>query len=307
MTRNNKTPLVIHLSLLITMIFWASAFVAIRIGLTEYSPGALALLRHLVASIVIALLLFRKQTRLDLSLPVMLKSALLGIMGISIYNLALNTAEVSVSASIASFIIAQAPVVITLLAIVFLKERLSRLGWFGLLLSVFGVSLIAYAEINDVSIGYGILYLLLALSVGAIYCIGQKPILNQTTVFSFLAYAIWGATLSLLMYLPDLFHAISNVSLSVNLAGIYLGIFPTVLSYGLWSYAFKQMNATKAASYLYLIPLFSTFLGWICLGEQPLALSLIGGCVALIGAIIVQKGDVKLPEKTTVQEIKSTI
>ena len=37
--------------IIIAIVFWASAFVGIRIGLVGYTPGALALLRFIVASL----------------------------------------------------------------------------------------------------------------------------------------------------------------------------------------------------------------------------------------------------------------
>ena len=39
---------------LITVAIWGSAFVGIRVGIKAYSPGSLALLRYLVASLVLA-------------------------------------------------------------------------------------------------------------------------------------------------------------------------------------------------------------------------------------------------------------
>ncbi|MCC2667478.1 MAG: eamA, partial [Gammaproteobacteria bacterium] len=47
----NKLTLKTKLALLTTVVLWASAFVAIRAGLQGYSPGGLALLRFLIASV----------------------------------------------------------------------------------------------------------------------------------------------------------------------------------------------------------------------------------------------------------------
>jgi drug/metabolite transporter (DMT)-like permease len=42
-----------------------------------------------------------------------------------------------------------------------------------------------------------------------------------------------------------------------------------------------------AGSYLYLSPVMAIFIAWIWLREVPTFLSLIGGCLALTGVIIV--------------------
>jgi hypothetical protein len=54
-TKFSKTNfnLLTSLALTATVIFWASAFVAIRIALRAYRPGDLALLRYAIASIAL--------------------------------------------------------------------------------------------------------------------------------------------------------------------------------------------------------------------------------------------------------------
>ncbi|NIS92809.1 MAG: EamA family transporter, partial [Hydrotalea flava] len=47
-----------------------------------------------------------------------------------------------------------------------------------------------------------------------------------------------------------------------------------------------HMPASRAAGYLYIIPILTILLGWLLLNEIPLLLSLTGGIIALLGAII---------------------
>lgn len=41
---------------IIAIVLWASAFIGIRIGLADYSPGALALLRFMIASLCLLII-----------------------------------------------------------------------------------------------------------------------------------------------------------------------------------------------------------------------------------------------------------
>jgi len=92
------------IALIITLIFWASAFAGIRVGLKAYSPGNLVLLRFLTASI--ALSVYAIITRMPLperkDLPAIF---FLGFLGITVYHLALTYGELKVTAGSASLLI----------------------------------------------------------------------------------------------------------------------------------------------------------------------------------------------------------
>src|SRR5690348_2340510 len=92
------TPSIIALSL--TLVLWASAFAGIRAGLEGYSPGALLLLRFLIASG--ALVIYALVTRMRMpelrDIPAMI---LLGGIGITIYQFGLSYGETSVTAGTA--------------------------------------------------------------------------------------------------------------------------------------------------------------------------------------------------------------
>ena len=64
-------------------------------------------------------------------------------MGIGVYNVTLNMGEVSVTSATASFIIGQVPVFSTILAVILYREKISRLGVLGLVVSFTGICVIA--------------------------------------------------------------------------------------------------------------------------------------------------------------------
>jgi drug/metabolite transporter (DMT)-like permease len=280
-------------AIIFTVIIWASAFPGIRAGLEGYSPGALALLRYLFASLTLAsctvLWPIRLPRRADLPGLVAL-----GGLGIAIYHVALNYGEQTVTAGAASFLIATSPIFATLLAYWFLNERLTGWGWVGIGISMVGIGFIAYGEASDVTFDPGAVLVLTASLSGAGYFTLQKFYLDRYSPFALTAYAVWAGTLLMIFFLPGLVEQVPEASWNASLAVAYIGVFPGALAYVTYAYVLSQMPVAVTTSFLYMIPVTAIPISWIWLGEIPTLLSIGGGLVALLGVIVVQKvGKVK--------------
>lgn len=282
--------------LTLIVILWASTFVGIRISLQGYSPGSLALLRFLAASLCMVGIYFKWGARQKIRVTELVRIGVLGIFGFSIFNVALNYGEISVSAGIASFIINQVPMLMTLLAILFLGERLLIRGWLGTVISCIGIVLIGLGENTTHHAGFGVICILIAAIAESIYSVFQKPLLKTIDPINFTAYAIWAGTIVLLFYLPQLINELPRASLAATSSAIYTGIFPAAIGYLLWSYAVKRMQVIKVGSCIYVIPLCAMLMGWLILGEVPALLSAAGGMVTLVGVVLVHRG---MKKKTT--------
>jgi len=286
---NKQQTISTNIILFIAVILWASAFVGIRVGLNSYSPGALALFRYLIASIMMVPLYFRYRTRnISMSWTEIIRIVLIGIFGIGIYNIALNNGEITIPAATASFIVNQAPVIMVILAVMFLKERLGFSGWCGLVISCCGIFLMAYSEQDNIQMELGCLYIFVATIISALYSIAQKPLLLKLNGIELTALIIWSGTAILLIFTPALFKEIHAATWTSTFTVVYLGIFPGVIAYTLWSVALSRMPASQTAVYLYFLPLITTLIGWLFIHETPVILSLVGGCIAIAGSIVVQ-------------------
>ena len=270
----------------IAMVCWASAFVAIRLAVREYSPAHLALLRFLVASSVLAICaLFIPLRRPDLrDLPGL---ALTGFCGVFIYQTFLNWGEQTVTAGSAAFLVNTAPIFTGVLAGLFLGETLMARQKIGIAISFGGALLIALGEKGGLQFSGGAMLILIAAFASANYIVLQKHFLARYSPFELTAYAFWLGTLMLLIFSPGLLGAIRIASPEATWAIVYMGVFPGALANVLWALIIQKTTASTGASLLYVVPILSLLLAWPILRETPTALSLSGGAIALLGVMVV--------------------
>src|SRR5690625_1562221 len=164
---------------IITIIGWSSAFAGVSAALEGgFSPGGLILFRLLTASFTFAL--YALINKSAFSIPNSRDLFLMvigGIIGITFYHIGLTYGQQYISAGTASMIVGSAPVFTTIIAVLFLGERLMWYGWVGLSVGFGGIVLITVGS-GDLTFHFvkGVLPILLAtLSVSVFFAL-QKPL-----------------------------------------------------------------------------------------------------------------------------------
>ncbi|MFJ6266708.1 DMT family transporter [Lysinibacillus xylanilyticus] len=278
----------------ITIIIWASAFPGIRVALTAYSPEHISLLRLLVGSFVLIIIAIITKTPLPVlkDIPIIL---FLGFLGFTVYQVALNYGEQTISAGVASLLVSTTPIFTALLAVVFYRDKLGLWGWVGSLLGFSGVAFITVGGSTEgFSFNTGIIIVLIASLSESIYFVFQHRYLEKYGAIPFTMYAIWSGTIFMLLFSPGLGEAIWDAPINATLVILYLGIFPTIIPYFTLAYVTSRTGAAEATSTLYLTSVFAFLIAWIWLGEVPHSSAITGGLITLAGVFIsnIKKEDV---------------
>ncbi|WP_036518672.1 DMT family transporter [Nocardioides sp. J54] len=273
----------------VTLVFWASAFVAIRHLGHEVTPGALSLGRLLIAAVVLSALLVRaprhRFTRTELVLL-----ACCGVAWFGVYNLALNDAERRIDAATAAMVVQVGPILIALLAGLFLGERLT--GWLllGMAVAFGGVVIIGSAMRGDG--GSDLAGVLLALLAAATYAVGvvcQKVLLCRLSGLEVTCYACWIGALVCLPWLGDLGDVLSTGSTETLLLIAYLGVFPTAVAFSTWAFALRHTDAGKQSLTTFLVPVIAAVMAWALLDEVPPPLAFLGGALCVVGVLLTRR------------------
>jgi len=269
-----------------TIIGWASAFAAIRVGLTALTPVELAAARYLSAAVPAGLYLLIARPPLP-SRKDFLRLIVIGVLFISAYAVLLNTGEQTIAAGPASFIIQINPIIVALIAVPLLGERFGLGGWVGTLVSFLGVGLIAYGSGDGLGLNIGALLILGAAFCTSISTILQKPLLGRMPALAVTAWVLLLGSLPLTPAIPETLAALKQAPPAVIWSIAYLVVLPTVIGYLTWAIALKRFPASRASNFLYCIAPTATLIGYLWLGEVPSLTSLVGGAMAIGGVVIV--------------------
>ena len=289
-----------------TVVLWASAFVGIRAIGPHFSPGSLTLGRLAVAAVVLSLLV----------LPQLLKSRLLpkgrewwpilayGAMWFGGYNVTLNAAEHVLDAGTSALLINVNPILVAVMAGIFLKEGFPRWLIVGSLVAFAGVALIAFSSGQPSRAGEsptadvaGVLLCLLAAVLAAVSVIIQKPVLRKFPAAQATWFGILVGALCCLPFTGQLVAEVQAAPVGATLGLVYLGVFPTAIAFTTWAYALSLIDAGKLAATTYLVPGTTILISWLLLGEIPTALGLVGGVVCLVGVGLTRRRSRPTPRK----------
>ncbi len=289
---SRKKPL---LAALFAVLLWAFAFPASKAVFPYFSVEQLMLLRHLVACAFYWTLFSMGYFRLPKwrDLPSLF---LLGVLGITIYQLLFLHGLERVAAGAASMIITTNPVFASLLARFFLHEKLPTIAWCGICISLGGVAMIAFSKgTGGEFIGY--LMLVIAVLSISIYFVFQKPFFTRYSPLSMTAYTTIAGTLPLLYLLPQTTAAALQAPADALMYVVIMGIFSSGVGFLLLFYALSKLPTGVVTSFLFLQPIFVIIMAWLWLHEIPETVVFGGGGIILIGVVLIL-----LPRKPESQE-----
>jgi len=289
-----------HASMLVLVVFWGLAFVAIKAADQEMSWVTLTFLRFLFADVLfIGYLAVRKSERVRPPRQDWLPLLGLGFIGFTGYHLFLNLGESNpdVTAGTAALIIASDPAFIALLAVPVLREKIRPIRGVGIALAFVGLAVIILfanpASQLRFSLSLGALEIIPSVVFTAIYLVLGKNYLARYRPFVFVAYTILlGTALTVPIVIavwPTFVYDLAHLSWAGLLPVLFLSVCPTFIGYSLWFRALERMPAAAAGAWLYVSTLIAIVGGIVLLGEGLTESMLVGGAMVIGGVVVAQQ------------------
>ncbi|MFF8476558.1 DMT family transporter [Streptomyces sp. NPDC015414] len=287
MSNAPRHPLLPAAAAALTVVLWASAFVAIRSAGDAYSPGALALGRLLAGALALgALCVVRRE-----GLPprsAWRGIALSGVLWFGFYMVALNWGEQRVDAGTAALVVNVGPLLIALLGSRLLGDPMPPRLLAGMAVSFAGavtVGLSMSSGGGGASL-LGVVACLLAAVTYAAGVVSQKPALGQASALQVTTFGCLVGAVVCLPFAGQLVSDAAHAPVSATLDMVYLGVFPTALAFTTWAYALARTTASRMGATTYAVPALVVLMSWLVLGEVPGALTLVGGVLCLAGVAV---------------------
>ncbi|WP_408009822.1 DMT family transporter [Pseudalkalibacillus sp. A8] len=284
-----------YLLLVIATFFWGTNFVISRILVNVIPPVQLSLVRWSVAFLVFLPFIIKDLKKNKMIIQkhwkVLTVMALTGVAG---FNTLLYLAVQYTTSINASLVNSLAPLLMVLLSVIFLKDNLFKIQYLGVILSFAGVFIVITGghleTLLALRINPGDLLVFAAVILFSIYSVLMKKFgvdLPKKTTF---IVTIFIAIISLI---PFAFYERSYRSIPLDvlplealLAIVYLGIFPSIVSFICWNEGVMKVGPARASNYLHLIVFFTTILAVAFAGEQLVAAQVVGGLFILSGVIL---------------------
>lgn len=290
MEQPNRHSAGVYLFLVLPPLFWSSNFIVGKALVGTVPPWTLNAGRFVVSALILLpLLLYRKEwPPRSAFVPLILMS----ITGVFAFNAALYIGLGYTSATNATLVNSTTPVTTALIAWLLIGEKLTRRRLLGVAISLGGVAWIVSQGTLDAlwrfTFNPGDIIVFFATGLWGFYMVMAKPMMQVlsplaltsiTTVIG-AAFLLPAAFIELQLKPADIWRA------DVLLAFLYLGIFPSFLSFVLWNRSIRTFGPSRASLAYNLLPLFAALLAVIFLGETIYPYQLLGGIAIVAGVII---------------------
>lgn len=270
-----------------------SSFVSTKIVLTDVAPLWTAALRFLVAAISLLPFMWSSMRRQKLRLRDLpwAKLAIIGSLQTTGVMAFLNLGLMSTTPSTAAILMASNPLLVVILARIFLREAITTTALFGLILAFIGVVIcIGITGTEYSGIGHGELLVALASA-----CWAGSTVLNKKFNLTLSAWVLTFWQMLIGAILLTLLAAGYGQPFSLPTTSAHWGAFAwlcipaSTVAMGLWFAALKIGGSVQTSGFLFLCPLFAAIIAFGVTGQLPHLHEVAGGCLIGIGLYVLSK------------------
>ena len=283
-----------YVLLLGPVLFWGSAFAASKAVIGPVPPSVAAFIRFALGTLVMLALLGVKR---EFVLPRgnWGRLTVLGLMGVTFYNLLFFLGLASSRASDGTMIIpTMSPTVTALLAALVLKEPLRKWQVAGVLVALCGSAVFLTAvgiSESDTARLAGDLCFLGSAVCWSVYTLMGRGVLQSLNPFHATAYAMLIGAIGLgVIAAPELVRVQwSELSFSFWAIQLYMAVFPTALANWFYYLGVQRIGPTRTAVFMYLVPVSGLFWAWLVFGDWLGPWQAVGSVLLLAGVWLVNR------------------
>ena len=280
------------LALLATVFIWGANFSVVKYALAELTPMTYNALRFGGASLLTLLFAWIVERNLRIERSDWAYLLMLSMIGNFVYEVLFINGLALSRAGNTSLILSTAPIWVAILGTATGQEGLTKVNWFGVLLSFAGLYFLTAASAAGLVLSRGTLVgglLVLASALcWSVYTLLLKRMVHK---YSSLVTTAWVMALTspllILAAAPDLrAQNWSAVSARSWLGLLYSSVLAISVGYVVWSTGVKRVGSARTAVYTYLTPLISVSVAWLTLGESMHPLQAVGAAATVIGVVL---------------------
>jgi drug/metabolite transporter (DMT)-like permease len=262
-----------HLAALSTNLFFAVNYSLIKIiAPALVKPFALNVLRAGFSLLLFWVVWVFEKKRVPIQKQHWMRLVWCGITGIAINQMLFIKGLTLTSAVHASLLVLATPLLISVFALLVLKEPLTRFKIIGLVLGVCGSVLLVATKENGIHAQnhlLGDLLILTNASFYAVYFILVKPLMH---VYSPMQVIRWVFTFGFVLMLPFGWRELQQVQWPQFDTKDYLCLFSviitgTFLAYLFTAYGLHHLGAGTTGAYIYTQPVFAVIVATVFIGE----------------------------------------
>ena len=299
-----------YILLALTSLFWSLNFIIGKILANVMPPATISFFRWLIpCGFLLCFSWHEIRAHAPTFRPKWRLIFFLGATGYGLNSMCVYEAVRFTTTINTSFINAFNPVLIALAGYVMYRTRIDRVQGLGFFLSLLGVLCIIFQghweRVLSLQMNVGDLFMLASIGIWSIHTVLYQrtvPDFPNRAMFTMMMFGGLLATLPFALIEGQLDHWswVTQVG-RIHLAGILaLNIFPSLLAYHFWNQALQKISASRVAIFLYLIPVYTTIISVIFLGEQIKLFHILGGSIIFVGVLLVTNSRLLVRGETTV-------
>jgi len=282
-----------YLLILLAVVFWGTSFVATKTLLVEIKPITIIILRLIIASVLLTFIAI--STKRNFSLNLKSHGWIFILALVAVFHLWIQVTGLQfTTAANTGWIIGTAPVFMAIMGLIFFKEKITLLGFFGIMLAIFGL-LLLFGKGDITNIGLienkgDLLVLGSAFTWGVYSTVNKKISLTYSPLMTILYLFLMMATIIIPFNLnSETIASVVHLSRIGWLLILFLGLFCSGVAYVIWAQALRDMESAKVGAFLYLEPLVTVAAAGFFLNEEITWLMVFSGLLITIGVFLVNK------------------